>query len=131
VNTGTIILIASFAIPVLIIIIIVKRVFGGDKKLQKFANDLKIKQAKAKPMNAKVLEAKPGTQGGEIRRIVNFKLEILDPIRPFTANTTWFVETFYFNKAQAGEVISVKVDADNPQIIYPDVNWEIYTEGYS
>ena len=66
-NTGTIILIASFAIPVLIIIIIVKRVFGGDKKLQKFANDLKIKQAKAKPMNAKVLEAKPGTQGGSFK----------------------------------------------------------------
>ena len=130
-EAGTIILIASFAIPVIVIIIIIKWVFGGDKKLQKFANDLKIKQAKSKPFNAKILEAKPGFQGGDIRRIVNFKLEILDPVKPYTANTTWFVETFYFNKAQAGEIISVKVDADNPQIIYPDVSWGVYTEGYS
>ena len=128
---GTIILIVSFGLPILIVIVIVYKIFGGDKKLKKFADELKIKQANAKPMNAKILEAIPGTQGGDIRRIINFKLEILDPIKPYVANTTWFVETFYFNKAQAGEVISVKVDADNPYTIYPDVSWGIYTEGYS
>jgi hypothetical protein len=35
-----------------------------------------------------------------------------------------------FSHAHHGEVILVKVDADNPQIIYPDVLWTIDTEGY-
>ena len=130
-DLGTIILIASFAIPILIVIIIIKWVFGSNSSLKKFADELKIKQAKARTMNAKILEANPGTQGGEVRRIVNFKLQILDPIKPYEAKTTWFVETFHFNKAQAGEVIAVKVDVDDPYKIYPNVSWGIYTEGYS
>jgi hypothetical protein len=40
------------------------------------------------------------------------------------------VDTLKFDLIQPGCIIPVKVDADNPEIIYPNVNWAVYTEGY-
>jgi hypothetical protein len=129
-DTGLIIMVSGFGVPIFAIIVIFLFMRRGNKKLKKFADELKLRKERAKKINAEILEANPGTQGGEIRRIVFFKFKILDPIKPYTAEAAWFVDTFSFNKSQPGEVIPVKVDADNPQIIYPDVPWAIYTEGY-
>ncbi len=129
-DTGLIIMVSGFGVPVLAIIVILLWLRKGNKNLQKYADELKLRKERAIPKNAEIIEANSGVQGGDIRRIVFFKLKIFDSVKPYTAEAAWFVDTFSFNKAQPGEVISVKVDADNPQIIYPDVHWAIYTEGY-
>lgn len=129
-DTGLIIMVSGFGVPVIGIIIIFLWLRRDQNKLKKFADGLKLRKDRAIPMNAEIIEANPGVQGGDIRRIVFFKFKILDRTKPYTAEAAWFVDIFSFNKAQPGEVISVKVDADDPQIIYPGVDWAVYTEGY-
>ncbi len=129
-DAGLVILVSGLGVPVIAIIILFLWLRKDQNKLKKFANDLNARKAKAIPMNAEILEANQGVQGGDIKRIVFFKFKILDRTNPYTAEAGWFVDTFAFSKAQPGEVISVKVDADNPQIIYPNVDWAVYTEGY-
>jgi hypothetical protein len=129
-DTGLIIMVSGLGVPVLAIIIILLWLRKGNKNLQKYAGELGIRKDRAIPKNAEIIEANVGVQGGEIRRIVFFKLKIFDSMNPYTAEAAWFVDTFSFNQAQPAQVISVKVDADNPQIIYPDVPWAVYTEWY-
>jgi len=123
-------LIGSFAVPVVIIIIILFMVKRGLNKGAKFVKETNERKLKAIPYNARILSARQGIGGGSIRSIVHFKLEILDQKFPYEAKATWFVESLYFSQAQPGEIISVKVDSENKNIIYPDVPWAIYTEGY-
>ncbi len=129
-DSGLIIMVSGLGVPVLAIIIIFLWLRRDQNKLKKIGDQLKLKKERAIPMNAEILEANPGFQSGDIRRIVFFKFKILDRTNPYTAEAGWFMDTFSFNKAQPGEIISVKVDADNPQIIYPNVDWAVYTEGY-
>jgi len=129
-DTGTIILIAGFAVPVIAVIIIFIWLGRGRKKMFAYADDLKQRQQRAHALNARIVKAGPGIQGGDVRRIVFFEFEILDSSNHYKAEAAWFVDTFSFSKAQPGEVISVKVDADNPKIIYPDIEWAVYAEGY-
>jgi len=129
-NTGDLILIGSFGVPVIIILIVFFMVKRGLNKGAKFVKEISERKLRAIPMNARIINARQGIGGGSIRSIVHFKLEILDPKYPYEAKATWFVESLYFSQAQPGEVISVKVDSENKNIIYPDVPWAIYTEGY-
>ena len=129
-NTGDLILISSFGVPIMIIIIVFLMVKRGLNKGAKFAKETNERKLKAIPYNARIISARQGIGGGSIRSIVHFKLEILDSKYPYETNATWFVESLYFSKAQPGEVISVKVDSENKNIIYPDVPWAIYTEVY-
>ncbi|HEY3251402.1 MAG TPA: hypothetical protein VGK25_09825 [Ignavibacteria bacterium] len=129
-DTGTIILILSFLTPVVVIIIIFMGMKRGFKKQANWAKELKEKQAKARPFNAKVINSSQGTTGGDIKRIIYFDFEIIDPVKPYNASAAWFVDTLKFNLIQPGCFIAVKVDADDPMKIYPDVPWAVYTEGY-
>jgi len=131
-DTGTIIIIVSLGIPVIIIIGIlyfVKRSFGRNKK---FADALKIKIANAKPASAKVISASQGLQGGDIKRLIFLKLEISDDFSsPYEIDSAWFVDTLHFDKIKEGSIFPVKVNSEDKNIIYPAESWAVYTEGYS
>ncbi len=131
-ETGTIILILSFGIPLLIvagIIIWLKRDFS---RLSKFAQETRKRQAEAKPAKAKIISASQGLQGGDIKKMIFFTFEINDGFTaPYTASAGWFVDTLRLSRVQEGMEIDVKVDSADPMKIYPAVGWAVYTEGYS
>lgn len=131
-DTGILIIIVSLGIPVIVIVGIlyfVKRSFGRNKK---FADELKIKIANAKPASAKVISASHGLAGGDIKRLIFLKLVISDGFsQPYEADAAWFVDTLHFDKIKEGSIFPVKVNSENKNIIYPAESWAVYTEGYS
>lgn len=129
-DTGTVILILSFLTPVVVIIIIFFFMKKGFNRQAKWANENKERQVGAKPINAKVLNSSQGVTGGDIKRLIYFDFEIMDPVKPYKATAAWFVDTLKFSLIQPGCIIPVKVDSDDPMKIYPDVPWAVYTEGY-
>ena len=130
-ETGDIILILSFAIPVIVILIILYFMKRGFNKQKKFADELRQKINQAKPATAEVISASQGMTGGDINRIIHLKLLIRDGFsEAYKTDATWFVNTLHFDKIKEGNNISVKVDSKNKMIIYPDESWGKYTEGY-
>jgi hypothetical protein len=131
-ETGTIILILSFGVPILVIAAIfwwMKRDFG---KLSKWAKESKERQSSAKPAKAKIISVSQGIQGGDIKKMIFFTFEINDGFRkPYTASAGWFVDTLHLSKIQEGMKLDVKVDTGDPQKIYPANSWATYSEGYS
>ena len=131
-DTGTIILILSFAIPILVIVSIVFWIKRDFNRLAKWAKENKRRQAEAKPAKGKILSASLGVQGGDIKKMVFLTFEINDGYSaPYTASAGWFVDALNLHKMQEGNVIDVKVDKDDPKKIYPAETWAVYTEGYS
>jgi hypothetical protein len=131
-DIGTIIIIVSVGIPIIIVagmLYFVKRSFSRNKK---FADELKLKIANAKPATAKVISASHGLAGGDIKRLIFLKLEINDGFsQPYETEVGWFVDTLHFDKIKEGNTIPVKVDSENKYKIYPSESWAVYTEGYS
>jgi len=129
-DTGEIILMLSFLTPVVVIVMIFMWMRKSNKKSAAWAVDLKEKQARARLCNAKIIGARQGATGGDIKRIIYFDFEILDSHKPYNASAAWFVDTLHFSNIQEGNIISVKVDVDDPMKIYPVDSWAVYTEGY-
>jgi len=131
-DTGMLILIVSFGIPILVVIAIfwwLKRDMG---KLSKWAKENKLRQQTAKPAKAKIISVSQGVQGGEIKKMIFFTFEIKDGFNaPYSATAGWFVDTLHLDKIREGSEIDVRVDADDPYKIYPAASWAVYTEGYS
>lgn len=131
-DTGDIILILSFGVPLLVIAAIfwwMKRDFG---KLSKWAEENRQRQQAAKPAKAKIISVSQGIQGGDIKKMIFFTFEINDGFKsPYTASAGWFVDTLHLNKIQEGMELDVKIDREDPQKIYPANSWATYTEGYS
>ena len=131
-ETGTLILILSFCIPVIVILAIFYRLKRSFSKLGKWADENRRRQANAKPAKAKIISASQGVQGGNIKKMIFFTFEINDGFSsPYTASAGWFVETLHLNNIQEGMELDVRVDKDDPKKIYPANSWAVYTEGYS
>lgn len=130
-ETGNIILILSFVIPVIVIVTILYFLKRGLNNQKKYAVELKDKISKAKPATAVVISASQGMTGGDINRIIHLKLQVSDGFsEPYLTDATWFVNTLHFDKIKEGNVINVRVDSENRKTIYPEDSWGKYTEGY-
>lgn len=129
-DTGEVILILSFLTPVVVFVMIFMWIRSSNRKLAGWAKENKARQEAAKLCKAKIISSKQGVTGGDIKRIIYLDLEIMDPVKSYHASAAWFVDTLHFNKIQEGNVISVKVDIDDPMKIYPADSWAVYTEGY-
>ena len=130
-ETGNIILILSFVIPVIVIVTILYFLKRGLNNQKKYAVELKDKISKAKPAPAVVISASQGMTGGDINRIIHLKLQVSDGFsEPYLTDATWFVNTLHFDKIKEGNVINVRVDSENRKTIYPEDSWGKYTEGY-
>ena len=130
-ETGNIILVLSFAIPVFVIIGILYFVRRGLKKDAEYGEELNKKISAARPATAVILSASQGIISGDINRIIHLKLQISDGFgAPYEAKTTWFVNTLHFDKIRDGNGIMVKVDAEDKNIIYPAESWGRFSSGY-
>ncbi len=130
-ETGSIILIISFAVPVIVIILIFYFMRRRMKKDAEFSEELDRKISSARPATAEVISASQGIISGDINRIIHLNLKISDGFgSPYDAKTTWFVNTLHFDKIKEGNTIMVKVDSDNKYVIYPAESWGRFTSGY-
>ncbi len=130
-ETGSIILVLSFAVPAVVILAILFLLRRGLKKDVKYAKELSKKISEARPATALILSASQGIISGDINRIIHLKLKVSDGFgAPYEAKTTWFVNTLHFDKIREGNGIMVKVDADNKNIIYPAESWGRFSSGY-
>lgn len=130
-ETGSIILVLSFAVPVLVIFGILYFFRRGLNKDAKYAEELGKKISEARPATALILSASQGIISGDINRIIHLKLQVSDGFgAPYEAKTTWFVNTLHFDKIREGNGIMVKVDAENKYIIYPAESWGRFSSGY-
>lgn len=130
-ETGSIILIASFSIPVVIILVILLLMRRSFRKDVRHSEELNKRIIAARPASAVVLSASQGIASGDIHRIIHLKLLINDGFGPsYEAMTTWFINTLHFDKIREGNAIMVKVDIENKNIIYPAESWGKYSSGY-
>lgn len=131
-DTGYIIMILSFGIPLLVIAAIIIWLKLDFSTLSKWAKENKKRQAAAKPAKAKIVSLTQGVQGGDISRMIFLTLEINNGFSaPYLASAGWFVEAVHFSKIQEGMTIDVKIDNDDQGKIYPANSWATYTEGYA
>lgn len=130
-ETGSLILILSFSIPVIIVIVILLFLRRSFRKNVKHSEELNRKIDVARPASAIILSATKGIISGDIHRIIHLKLKINDGFgTPYETKTTWFINTLHFDKIKEGNAIMVKVDAENKNIIYPAETWGKYSSGY-
>lgn len=132
-DTGAIILITSFAVPVLVIIGILWWLRKRHRQHAREAALLRKEIDNALPANARIVSCELATGAGSINnyRIVRMHLEIL-PMSgdPFHAQTTWFVSLLHLAEIRVDHVISIKYNPAVPAKIFPDVPWAHYSEGY-
>lgn len=130
-ETGSIILITSFTVPVIVIVMIIYFMRRSFRKDVKFAEDLNFKINAARPATAVILSVSLGISSGDISHIIHLKLKISDGFgQPYETKTTWFINTLHFDKIREGNAIIVKVDKDNKNIIYPAESWGRFASGY-
>lgn len=131
-DAGTIILILSFGIPLIIVGVIIWWLKRDFNNLSKWAKQNRLNQASAKPARAKIVSVSQGLQGGDVSKMIFFTFEVNDGFNaPYTASVGWFVDVLHFSKIQEGMEIDVKIDSMDPMKIYPAASWATYTEGYN
>jgi hypothetical protein len=47
--------------------------------------------------------------------------------KPYVARVTRLVELAFLQQIQPGKEVSIKIDRDDPQVIYPNVGWAKYS----
>ncbi len=93
------------------------------------------RQARAVWASATIVGAQGGIITGEHGGVSTWacyelNLEVIPPSNePYPARTAWLVEVAQMPMLQPGQSLPVKIDQDDPRIIYPNVSWAKYVSG--
>ncbi len=98
------------------------------------AKDSVARQASAVWASAAVISARGGTIGSEsgVSNWARYELslEVTPPGgAPYYTRTTWLVEIARMSMLQPGQQLSVKIDQQDPNLIYPNADWAKYVPG--
>jgi hypothetical protein len=87
----------------------------------------------ATPAQAKVVAVgRSHTQKNEGNVVVHLRLEIRPPQgEAYQVRTVWEVDPASIPKVQEGQQVAVKIDQEDPNIIFPRVSWAQYSWVYS
>jgi len=115
-------LLFAFGLPALLILgILYYKSLARKKYDKRFANALDAQARVLSIDNTMVLRDVRG------KLMVAISLEIYVPnAKAYTANTTWEIDITAVATIQPGQVVAVKVDADEKNKIYPNVAWATY-----
>ncbi len=92
-------------------------------------DDHRTRQERAVWAWAKILSANQGSINTYHMARVELQLEVHLPGNPvYQAKTTWLVEQEALPSIEDGKEISVKVDPQDPQYIYPNGAWAKFME---
>jgi hypothetical protein len=100
--------------------------YARGKRIQ--ANMKRVVLNRAIPATAKALSVTEGSKAfkrsSKLTRDVELQLtlEAQHPhLTPYQAATTWMVNELHFAQIQVGQIVSVKINADEPSRVYPNV----------
>ncbi len=94
--------------------------------------DYQEKLANAKPAQAKIIKSKgrTGAKTAWHSVIIDLTLEIQPPEQePYRAETTWLSKIRQVQYLGVDTIVSVKIDRDDPQLIFPDMEEMEYWPG--
>jgi hypothetical protein len=103
----------------------------GEKKLQDFA-EYKKRQSQAVWAGATVVTInKPKMNHYGRRQLkVDLRLEVESPAgEKYQVRTAWLVDVDVLSQIQPGASVSIKIDAEDPQIIFPNMRGVEYWIG--
>jgi hypothetical protein len=94
---------------------------------------LQARIAQATPAEARVVQVgRSLDQKNQGTVNVRLRLEVTPPDRPpYQTTVTWDVQTGSIPKVQEGKQVPVKIDVENPKIVYPRVGWAEFNWVYS
>jgi hypothetical protein len=88
--------------------------------------------ARSQPAQAKVLEI--GKSIAQVRNgttIVKLRIEVMPAnTDTYPVTTVWEIQQAALSQIQPGQYVAVKIDADDNQIIYPNVGWAEFSKIY-
>jgi len=98
------------------------------------ARDFVERQERAVWASANIMSARGGTLGSEsgVSSWARYELslQVTPPGgEPYLARTTWLVEAAQMSMLQQGQQLSVKIDQQDPKIVYPNADWAKYIPG--
>ena len=119
------------ALLIFIIVIIILIIYGRRYKLIKEIkrhHELGEMETKAYFSNAFILNSDAGIVGEQATQIrARLTLQVTDKEnKKYTAETLWLVDITAVDLIKAGNTISVKIDYNDPGIIYPSAPWARY-----
>jgi len=99
------------------------------------SKDFIARQQKAVWASATILSLHGGIVTGEMGGVSNraryeLRLKVNPPGgEPYLTRTTWLVEVAQMSMLQQGQQLSIKIDQEDPSIIYPNVGWAKFVSG--
>ncbi len=98
------------------------------------AKDFVARQASAVWASATIVSVRGGIIGSEagVSNWARYELSLevtLPGGASYPARTTWLVEISQMSMLQQGAQVSVKIDQQDPKIVYPNASWAKYVPG--
>ncbi len=89
------------------------------------------RQAMAIPASATVVSAQVVVHyPSQNRRVMHLQLSVTPPGgKPYFANSNWVVDETALAYLQPGTELAVKIDTQNPNIVYPNTGWASFSLG--
>jgi hypothetical protein len=131
VDLGTLIIVIIAAVIAVAVVLIFIFLHMHRRKMQKLSEKnqaLVQRQQRAVWGMALIVDARGGVTGEYATQThMIFTLEVTPPGgETYRASTRWLVELSALGAIQQGNELSVKIDADDPRIIYPNASWAKY-----
>lgn len=133
---GTIIVLSAILVPLLVLAAILFFVFrreeagirAGQERLTQFA----ARAARASLAQATVVSSRTlGTFEDGAMAFVELRLEVQPPGGAvYLARTEWELNISSLSMAEPGKRVAVKIDGDDPELVYPDVSWANLSRSY-
>lgn len=123
----------STAVGAIVMALIVLGVVLFFRKVKQDSAKLAARLAQATPAEAKVIQVgRSLDQKNQGTVNIRLRLEVNAPDRtPYQTTVTWDVQTASIPKVQEGKQVPVKIDVENPKIVYPRVGWAEFNWVYS
>ena len=116
----------DIAITIFVILIIFVFIRYAAKSGQKIIDKQNERLNNAEPGEAKIISSEKfylsGREKGETYQCLKFKLEVSNRFKsPYITENIWNVQPMGAANVQDGKTIAIKIDRDNPKIIYPSI----------
>lgn len=128
---------SSSSVSTVVGVIVIALIFAGVvwfvRKAKQDSAKLAMRLAQATPAEAKVIQVgRSLDQKNQGAVNVRLRLEVTPKDHPsYQTTVTWDVQTASIPKVQEGKQVPVKIDVENPNIVYPRVGWAEFNWVYS
>jgi hypothetical protein len=129
---ATLILLVFLLLAVVAALVGLRRQRKANRQVHLRQVDLERRQRQAVWTGATVVSIRRPPQAGETllssgRLRVELRLQVNTPSgNPYQAATAWLIDAGALQQVQPGQELSVKVDAQDATMVYPNVSWAEY-----